>query len=107
MYNALQLRWLMCIEALYVLLCSFFPHEILKHMKWYVGKSIVFDANNNFRDKSFYLNYGVSCLEMVMDYNSLQCREGIQYPYIDTKDRMIASNTKLQYNQDETCVRIL
>lgn len=83
-YNPFQLRWLMCIEILYIRLCSFFPIEILKSMKWYVGKSMIYDdINNTLRDKYFYRHWGLDCIHMFTEYLKLQYSEDTQHqlPY--------------------------
>jgi hypothetical protein len=59
----LKIQFLIIIEYLYRLLCGFFPQELLINMKWYVGKSFIYDySSNNYRQKEFYIDYGFYCL---------------------------------------------
>lgn len=79
MYTALQLRWLMCIEIMYIWLCSFFPDELLQHMKWYVGKSMIYDSHTkSLRKKQFYLEWGAQSFQMLTEFVSNQHSMDIQ-----------------------------
>lgn len=101
----MQMKWLYCIELLYIYLCSFFPYSLLKYMKWYVGPSLIKDKNK-LRNKQFYLEYGFDCLTMFMEYDSQLYSKEMKYLYNDTKDKKLALNTMLQYIQCETYARI-
>lgn len=91
----LKVKWLTCIELLYITVCSYFPQDILNSMKWYVGKSMIYDLETmQLRDKSFYMDWGFGCYYMFMEFVSRQSLMDNQYhqPYI--KDTSHALNTK-------------
>ena len=108
MYTQLQFRWLMCIEIMYIWLCSFFPEHILKHMKWYVGSSMIYDhATQSFRDKQFYVDWGIHSFYMFMAFASSQHTKDIQCRHLYIKGMWHVSNTTLLYIPNEMCVHTL
>ena len=87
MYTQLQFRWLMCIEIMYIWLCSFFPEPILIHMRWYVGKSMIYDhVTRSLRGKQFYVDWGIQSFYMLMEFASHQHTRDIQYRCLYIKD---------------------
>jgi len=105
----LKLQWMICIEILYIWLCSFFTLEHLECMEWYVGESMVFDkTTHTFREKSFYIDWGFDCLSMILRVlASDQHTMGIQGHQPCIKDKTCFLNTKSQYIPNETYARIL
>ena len=81
---ALKVRWLACIEILYLWLCSFFSLDHLKTMKWYVGESMIFDEYHKLRDKDFFMQWGMDSLYLFIDFLSYKSSKDVQYhrPYI-------------------------
>lgn len=84
----LKLQFLIIIEYLYKTLCSYFPYEILKKMKWYVGESFIYDYNSeSYRQKEFYINYGFYWIEIIKHYVSYQHQVVYQDHLIDKVDK--------------------
>ena len=92
--TTLKLQWLLCIEYMYIYLCSFFPIEILRSMKWYVGESMIYDYTyHEFRNKQFYIQWGLGSLMMFIDYVSFQHSKAVQYHQLYIEDTSRALNT--------------